>query len=460
MKSLAYLTTVFLAPALSAQVTLTLQQTVDLNSTANPANLEFIGSNPAVVAWNGTDLFVAGSNNSPNTISCGIVPISGALSGTPTFGTVFGVVTTPSFRGYTGLDIDGTDLAASFDNGGTNANGIVAYDLAGTQLWAKNDRGSSGVAYDPGFPGGTASGQGVGWTKFGSARRALQDAATGADIWTTANGVQFDSGLSTFWRDIDFDDQNGDIYARRSNLLLRSTRTGDNTIQFTSFPFNPATADFIALQTLEVCNAAGGTFVIFNDRSTSQAGQAFASIVQAVDPSGAAVPLNFGAFAPPAGNGAYDFSYDAASNTLAILDFANRDVHIFDVGLPPFTSYGAGCVNSSGNAGTLTFSGPGTPGSTLDLIIAGGPGLAPAAILFGVGQTPIPINTSCDLLLAPIPGFAIPGIFLDGSGGATSSVPLSVSSGFAINAQAVMIDGGLPEAIPVATTNGVAYVAP
>ena len=39
-------------------------------------------------------------------------------------------------------------------------------------------------------------------------------------------------------------------------------------------------------------------------------------------------------FAAPTGNGAYDFSFDAATQTLAISDFANRQVHIFAVPAP------------------------------------------------------------------------------------------------------------------------------
>ena len=129
---------------LAAQVSLTPLATIDVSSTANPGNPEFIGNNPSAVAWNGTDLFLAGFNNQPVGTSgnVAIVRITGVLGGgTPVFGTSFGTLLAPGFRGYTGLDIDGSTLVASYDPGSTANEGIRAFDLNGTQLWQKSARG-------------------------------------------------------------------------------------------------------------------------------------------------------------------------------------------------------------------------------------------------------------------------------------------------------------------------------
>jgi hypothetical protein len=82
-----------------------LLKTVDLASTANSVNPEFIGSNPGAVAWNGPDLYLAGYNGSVAAANVAMVQVSGVM-GTPAFGTAFGVVaSTPNSRGYVGLDI-------------------------------------------------------------------------------------------------------------------------------------------------------------------------------------------------------------------------------------------------------------------------------------------------------------------------------------------------------------------
>ena len=65
-----------------------------------------------------------------------LVKVTGALSGTPVFGTSFGSLpTTPAFRGYSGLDIKAGTLAAAYDNSGANPDGITAWDLNGKNLW-------------------------------------------------------------------------------------------------------------------------------------------------------------------------------------------------------------------------------------------------------------------------------------------------------------------------------------
>ena len=117
-------------------------------------------------------------------------------------------------------------LASAFDNGGSDPRGIEAYDTAGSLLWSKEGRGGSGVGIDPGFGGADS---GVAWTTFGSGRRALQDSATGADIYTGADGMVIFTSEGTFWRDMDFDDATGDVYLREGNNVIYWSRTGGNS---------------------------------------------------------------------------------------------------------------------------------------------------------------------------------------------------------------------------------------
>jgi hypothetical protein len=223
-------------------------------------------------------------------------------------------------------------LAAAFDNGGASANGIAAYDLNGNQLWGKNARGGSGVGFDPGF-GGVDSG--VAWTTFGSGRRALQDTATGADIYTTGDGMIITPGGGTFWRDMDFA-SNGDMVARRANDVVLLSRTGGNSGNPSLLVDNGENAAFVAGQNVSYVESADyGNFVIYNDRSVTSLGQAAADVLKVVDLAGNELSLNlYGGGMLADGSGYYDFSYDAASGTLAILDFSNREVRIYQVPAP------------------------------------------------------------------------------------------------------------------------------
>ena len=193
------------------QISFTEIATINLDITANNANAEFIGSNPSAVAYDGLNLTVAGLNNSGVTGFSALVTVTDPL-GTAVISPAFGTLTTPALRGYSGLDVtpDGV-VVASFDPGSSNPEGIQAFDN-GVQLWARDARGGSGVAIDPGF-GGMDSG--AAWTTFGSGRRSLQDVATGADLYDSTNGMIILTSEGTFWRDMDFDPDLGAVYYAR-----------------------------------------------------------------------------------------------------------------------------------------------------------------------------------------------------------------------------------------------------
>ncbi len=151
----------------------------DLSSTANAVNPQFIGSNPATVAWNGTKLYVAGANNSGGTAISSIIeitnPTATGIVSSPTFSAPFGTLSTVNGRGFTGLAIDGTNLAVSWDKGAnspdsfrmanTNTNSIV-WTLANSGSTTTNvgtTRGFAGPAFDPGHNGDPAKGSGRAW---------------------------------------------------------------------------------------------------------------------------------------------------------------------------------------------------------------------------------------------------------------------------------------------------------
>jgi len=402
MRIVALLPFALVAAPATAQVQFQQLGSVDLSSTAGSANPEYIGSNPSAVAWNGTDLYVAGFNGGGAT-GVGIVRVSSALT-TPTIGASFNfIVGTPASRGFSGLDIEGGQVAAAYDDGAADAQGLQVFDLAGLAQWSFNMRGGSGVGFDPGFAGVDL---GVGWTTFGSGRRALQNSATGASIYTTANGMIINPAGNTFWRDVDFDATNGDFYGRKGNDVVKAVRTAGNSCS-PSLLVNLTDADSVGGQNLAVIDASFGKYVIYNDRATTGVGQNFATVVRVATDAGAPVTASFGAFAPPTSAGYYDFSWNAADQTLAILDFTNRTVTIFRVSPTPSSTpicfgdgsgtacpcgntgaAGNGCANSlNANGANLTTSGVSSSGA--DTLVLSGSGMPDSSALYYQGSMTI-----------------------------------------------------------------------
>lgn len=305
-----------------------------------------IGSATSGVAWNGNRLFIAGYNSSGAAATVGIVEVTNANSTgivNGTFGTVFGAfASTPSQRGYSGLDLLGATLAASYDSGAAVANGIQNFSIStSNQLWGITARGSSGVAFDPGF-GVNQDGAGTAWTTIGSGRRILQNNLTGANIYTSADGMIINSGTGTNWRDIDFDPSTGDIYSRRSNGIFQGVRSGANSLSAVNvLKATNAATDTINGQNLAFMSLGpNSNALIYNDRTSAAAGQSFLSVVQMMSTSGTALTTQFdflSGLTPANGSGYYSFDFDVASQTLAIADFSNRNVHIFAIVPEPST---------------------------------------------------------------------------------------------------------------------------
>lgn len=346
----------------------------NLNSTSSSTNSEFIGSNPYTVAWNGSKLYVAGVNNSGVTGTTAIVEVtnaasvvSAALAGTgggvvaPTYSSAFGKLSTgASSLGYRGLALSGNSLAAAWDNNANSANSYQLFNAASNTLsWNMSTSGINirgwAVAFDPGYQGNPAQGSGVAFVNTGSGRRQLNNVATGANIYNSTNGffLNNSAGQST-WRDMAFDPATGDVYMKGTNLLTKTVRTGSNasysnsaapeTIILANQPTTTAIGSTLGFMNAitsgtvnAFTNAYSGNLVVYNNMAAPVA-TAWTSAINFINPAGNGTPVSasWTFLSAPAANasGIYDFSWDATSQTLAVLDYSNRSVSIFSTAVP------------------------------------------------------------------------------------------------------------------------------
>jgi hypothetical protein len=232
-------------------------------------------------------------------------------------------------------------------------------------------RGMSGPDFDPGYvvSGTSQGGSGLGWVTQGQGRRFLNDTTSGTAIYTTTannpSGAQQGmiintSPVSTTWRDFAFDPNSGNLYARVNNQVSRTNRTGANTdlspsgtaglsdviVTLTganNVGTNLGYLDSVAAGTV---NTYTGDILVFNDRASNASGQAWTSAILFATTSGSAVSANWdfiGGSAPGTGNALYDFQWDSASQTLAVVDYTNRTASIFSTAVPePTTTAVAG----------------------------------------------------------------------------------------------------------------------
>ena len=377
------------AATANAQISLFELSRYNLNSTSNAANAEFIGSNPIAIGWNGSSMYVAGLNGSGSASNTSLIQITNASTSargliTPTYSSTFGTLSTGASRGSTGLSLKGSSLAASWDNGSNRPDGIQMFNAAtNTRTWNLTNngtsttanigttRGMSGPDFDPGYvvSGTSQGGSGLGWVTQGQGRRFLNDTTSGTAIYTTTannpSGAQQGmiintSPVSTTWRDFAFDPNSGNLYARVNNQVSRTNRTGANTdlspsgtaglsdviVTLTganNVGTNLGYLDSVAAGTV---NTYTGDILVFNDRASNASGQAWTSAILFATTSGSAVSANWdfiGGSAPGTGNALYDFQWDSASQTLAVVDYTNRTASIFSTAVPePTTTAVAG----------------------------------------------------------------------------------------------------------------------
>jgi len=330
-----------------------LKGSLDLSSTNTFGaplfnNVSPNGNSPSAITTNGSSLWISGLNNTAAAGATGIVRIDNPWTA-PAATNIKSIAATPASRGYSGLAFDPVDnkIFAAYDSGAAHPDGIAAFDIGtNTQSWSKNVRGGSGVYYDPGFGGVD---RGAGYSGFGSGRRSLQDATTGADIYTSANGMIIGAGAGN-WRDIAFA-PNGDFYGRANNNVWKAVRDGGNSTSSQSIIVDLTDASGINGQNIEyMAGFPGGDLLVFNKRVNSSLGQPMI-------PSGPLLP-DTGAnqvgifFTDTSGNqssvalldqtfnpltpgfvfnsaGYWDFTWDQTNQELLILDFTNRFVYRF-----------------------------------------------------------------------------------------------------------------------------------
>lgn len=442
-------------PCAWGQVELNLTKTIDLTAvTANPLSPSYIGTNPSAVAFVAGDIYVAGFNNSPGASFVGIArKLKTPLAGKD-WSAAFGLKAVPASRGYTGLEIEATffktTLYAAFDIGATDPDGIAAFDgPTGTKLWNKAARGSSGDALDPGYPGGTPTlGKGLGWTTLLASGRALQNTAGGADIWTTATGMPIVSPDGNHFRDIDFDPATGDIWLREGNNVVHGVRSGDNSLNTVLLAHDSVPdADFVLGQNLAFCATKLGSFVIFNDRSSTSSTQAFDSVLRAIRPDGSSLPIDFNGFTAPLGNGYYDFAFDPKTQSLIVLDFANRKLYQFAVEFIPYITYGHGCAGTGGFVPQLILSGAPYEGGQINISVDKGLPNSVANLVVGLGQAAIPLSIGCTLNVSPVLPFLLGPLPLFGTSAGTGTVTMfgalpAGTAGLTITLQAFVNDPG------------------
>lgn len=421
-----------------------------------------IGPGLGAVAWNGTDLVVAGFNTGSTVQTVAMARCSNALLA-PQWNAPFGPLPgTNTQRGFANLAFssNGQQLAVGYDNGAAPvASAALQLWSAGTMLWAKPGRGSSGVGFDPGYAG---QGSGVAWARFGTTGRALQQTSSGADLWTFVDGMPLNvAGQGTFFRDLDFDPLTGNVYLRASNNVFVGVRTGDNACTPLVL-VDTVEADTVPMQNIAVMRASTGAALLWNDRTSVAAGQAWATSIRASRLDGMPQPIDWGTFAPSTGNGAYDFSFHVGSNTVAIADLANRKVHLFGVTVPPFYGYGSGCAGASVLAPTLTATSTLQPGfgGTFTWQLGNLPSFSAVVLVLGFQPQNMPLIGSCSMLADPA---AVVGPFVIGPLWSTVSVPWQVPAGFPgaeIYSQAGVFVNGSFDLGMLAVSNGLKLVVP
>jgi len=355
-----------LASVASGQIVMQEIRRLDLRTSFNSTNSAGLGTLLSSVAWNGTDVYAAGFASAASS-STGILRVNSPLTNpTPTTSTFGSLTTAVASGGYRGLDISGNTLLASWDVGGTTTpplppqnNSFQAFETtAGNALrWNNGTAGSigpvgrsfAGPSFNPGLNAAGGLGSGAAFVIQGSGFERMLNTTTGGPNASPAGfnnaniNIVATAPATTAWRDLDYNPRTGDVYMRVNNDVSAGTRTSANqynsgtglTIIRNLTDQNQVSTNIQFLDT-----AAFGDLLIFNDRASTAPGQSFFANNLVSNTAGVAQTVTFlnstgGAFAPfGTGNGGYDYSFDAATQTLAISDFANAQVYIFQIPTP------------------------------------------------------------------------------------------------------------------------------
>ena len=310
----------------------------NVSAATGPTNPWFFGKNVASVAWDGTDFYVGGQSfDASGSAIAKVRPQVGTTSGSYLLSGAFGFQATSSTRGVQDLAIRASDgaLGVATDFGANNNAGIRLFNSTGGAMGtsAFGNR-ANGVHFDPTDGRLTALSLG-----HGRVLKVNDDGSTyndGVKNWDTAAGPVIFLTSSTH-RDLTMD-SGGNLFFRAQTAIHTTTLNPDGlgyapvTVQV------PSVANNVNGQNIEQINGGGSLFADFNlysVRATTGAGQSWTSIIKGISNGGVAVNVEWDfldAFGDaPTGSGYYDFSYDAATRTVAVSDFANNNVHIFSV---------------------------------------------------------------------------------------------------------------------------------
>lgn len=304
--------------------------TVDLS----PAGLS-IGQ-PGSVAYNGTDLYIGLPFGSAK-----VYRIADPL-GAPSILSQFGGPAPGN--GFVSLDVHGNYVVAASNNAGA-ADVVQTFDLAGNLIASKTAGDLAemsridGAGFDPGWVAGGGGGAGVTLTGYGNGRRNLYD----ININFLDNSALFwESALGSGFRDVHYDPATGDVYLRASNGIGRGKRVGDhNFVQLDGITAGTQlivgiSDGFSSAINVDLLPAWGGSqnLVIGNWRSFGSTfnDQVLVFDADAVNSQVAANWLNLNGtpFVPDVqGSGWYDFSYDPATELLAVSDYSSSKVYFF-----------------------------------------------------------------------------------------------------------------------------------
>jgi hypothetical protein len=346
--------------------------------------------------------------------------------------------------GYTGMDHPGSasstvsGLVAAYDTGGGGPNLLSRYtvDQPGDgvlaapmpTLFSGFRLGSAGPAWDfgpsflgidylpAGAPDGIPDGPVVAALVIGEVGPfGINPSTLNAAIGATAYEVNINNGPrlvpdaegNRTWRDLSINTGSGSLAARADNTVIYARReiTGLAT-RVDLAPANPATerlagasitsTPFQRVAILSGFNAGGvGELMVWNDRSSTAAGQPFNSVVRfnkterPGNPAENGAPVTVTILNPdntpatlPAGDAAYDFHWDSNTQLLFVADAANRNVYVLTANQP------VACCLPTGVCALLTVAACGASG-------IGGTAGAPGSVCTPTNPCPQPTIACC-----------------------------------------------------------------
>jgi hypothetical protein len=227
------------------------------------------GDNPLSIAFDGTNAFIGGFNNSGAAANVGVVKVSGIFGGTPSF-TSLGTTqfSAQSQRGLDSLAYDAaSDSLIMHYDAGASVPGFVSRRNAsdGSNVWSINNpqgvRPLGAVGVDPVGDNGNP---GVAYLVQGSGRRRLLSMTDGSTIYDSTNGGIINSTPTVFgsaWRGVGFD-SDGNIALSEDTGFQYGVRVGVNQWQALNGTLNATSS---SVQKNVVANSVGQGIVILED---------------------------------------------------------------------------------------------------------------------------------------------------------------------------------------------------